>query len=1222
MANVRPYINHLLQNSGITPACSEEERLAAEDLAQIFRRHGFEPEMQEFSASGSQKVVTAVLGIAVFLGALLMGIGGIVGVVGLLLALAGGVFYTLERMGKTSLSSLGGAGLSQNVIAYHKASGPLASPRNRPVVVVAHYDSPRADLLSQMPYASYRPAIVKLLPYAMLAPAVIAIVRLLPLPGAAKVILWIVAILAALVPLVNAVATILNRFVLPYTSGSVCNKSSVAAMLGVMNAVAPFRGEREFPGDMPFERYMRGQRRATEAAARAAAEQAAAAAAAKAAKRGVPVEDAEAAAGAAEAEAAEMLAADAAAETAEAVEAAAEVAGAEAADATLEAESDDLGGTAAYSADALAAAGADAANAGSTMAMSAEELAAAAAAGVAASAEVVATASAEAAEPGDESAAYDETEAEVEEVAEADEGIVEADAEEAGDASDSGDFGDAFFTSELTGSEAAAAEVEPAATEGPEPAHVNAEGNYRYGADAICALGMLPESCVLEYDEPEPPAPAEPAAPAAEPVAAELVVEADETMEPEVAGDDADYDGYAEDEAYDDYAEDDYDGAYAEDDAYDKGAYDEAYDEDAYEGYDESGYAYQPSDYGSTGLSRLTGRGGIAEKLSGFGASASRFFGSVLDRGKSAIQNIEEAAHGVADRLSGSDEALDELAEDEAALDAAAGAEVAAASAAAHEDAEAVDAADDAAAEVVDEPTMAYEALSDEDLEGTVSVEIAASEAADGTAVAAAEDIAVAGDGETGIFAPLEADDAEAAAVAEAEELAVELPADVTPADGEPAGEVLDAEADEVVTDGAPAGEPAPAPAAEPAPTPAAPLGTTVAFTPQQASAAAAPSGANSAASAPAPAPAPRPVETVDSLMAQINPPRQSAAPRPAAAPRRTPIVVPDPGQPSLNQPVSVSRTSLFDLPDPSAPQVDPFAPQSATGSLPSMPAQSAAPQAAAPAPARSRNFTVLDPAAPAAPSAPAADPQPAQASESAFEVISAQTPVAHPQEEKRRGLGGLFRRKKKEEPSMGEYLGLGDDFDAKSSGRDIGAWDNFEDDDDWKGGATGVPGVSEDELRDAVTSLGDDELLGHDIWFVATGASEYGNAGIKAFLATHRDKLRGVFLINLECVGAGQLAMLSTEGERRVLKGDKRIMNLVRKVSGAFHHEFGAIDMPYLSTDAYAAMNMSLRSLTIAGVDGPCLACSHSEDDLPLSLDVNNINEVADVVTEVIRRS
>ena len=44
--------------------------------------------------------------------------------------------------GPPRVSRLGKTGVSQNVIAYHKASGPLASPRNRPVVVVAHYDSP------------------------------------------------------------------------------------------------------------------------------------------------------------------------------------------------------------------------------------------------------------------------------------------------------------------------------------------------------------------------------------------------------------------------------------------------------------------------------------------------------------------------------------------------------------------------------------------------------------------------------------------------------------------------------------------------------------------------------------------------------------------------------------------------------------------------------------------------------------------------------------------------------------------------------------------------------------------------------------------------------------------------------------------------------------------------------------------------------------------------
>ena len=50
--------------------------------------------------------------------------------------------------------------------------------------------------------------------------------------------------------------------------------------------------------------------------------------------------------------------------------------------------------------------------------------------------------------------------------------------------------------------------------------------------------------------------------------------------------------------------------------------------------------------------------------------------------------------------------------------------------------------------------------------------------------------------------------------------------------------------------------------------------------------------------------------------------------------------------------------------------------------------------------------------------------------------------------------------------------------------------------------------------------------------------------------------------------------------------------------------------------------MSMSLRSLTIAGVEGNHLACSHSEDDLPYRVNEKNVRLVADVVTEVIRRS
>ena len=1134
MANVRPYINHLLQSSGITPACSEEERLAAEDLAQIFRKHGFEPEVQEFSASGSKKMVNAVLGIAVFVGAVLMGIGGIVGVVGLLLALAGGVLFTLERMGKTSLSRMGGAGLSQNVIAYHKASGPLASPRNRPVVVVAHYDSPRADLLSQMPYAAYRPLIVKALPYAMLVPAVIAIVRLLPLPGAAKVVLWILAILVALVPLASAVATILNRFVLPYTTGAVCNKSSVAAMLGVMNAVAPFRGEREFPEDVPFGKYMREQRRLAAAAARAAAE----AEAARAAKRAGAAADAEVPADA-----------DAAAQPAEGAEGAA-VPAPDASEALAAAA-----GAAAAGAGAALAAGA-AVDVAAEGAEPVVDLGATQAMEMQPTGETASFAAVEEAAPAPvELIEVEEEPADEEQVAEASAEVMGAD--EVADAPEEAPAG----SSAAEVAEDAVAEAPSA----PEPVLVNAEGNYRYGVDTLRSLGMVPASCVIEYDEPEPvepaaePVPVVEAAPSAaeEPVSA-VTPEAVEnepaaavpTEQDDVEGDFGDEDAYAEDDdAYgdEDFAEDDYD-----EDDYDE---DDDFDYDGEAAYDDEDYAfdYQPSAYEATGLARFGGRGGnVVETLSQVGATAARFFGEALSRGKSALSHLEGVAHDVAGRIGSSadEEAPEPSADEQMPVDDVENPVT--------DGAGAPEEVDEPA---VDEPTVAYAPIDDE-------------------AVAASLEKTVAG-------APAPVDEA---------------PSDGTeaPSEGdEPMADAPAGGADAAADEGTPA-EPAAAPVAGGD----VPLtGATVAFTVQP---------VVGTADATAVSEAQRPVETVDSLMAEINPPRPAAG-------RRMPLTVPDPQQPSLNQPSAASRASLFDLPDPSAPEADPFAPQSASGSGGATASRQTA-QAPAPAqqPGAARSFSVIDPAQPAAPAVSAAPAAPEPAA-SPFEVLSADAPaISRPQEEKRRGL---FRRKKQQEPSMGEYLGLGDDFDAKSSGRDIGSWDNFEND-DWKGGATGAAGVSADELRDAVTSLGDDELLGHDIWFVATGASEYGNAGIEAFLATHRDKLRGVFLINLECVGAGQIAMLSTEGDHRVLKGDKRIMNLVRKVSGAFHHEFGAVDMPYLATDAYVAMNMSLRSLTIAGVDGPCLACSHSEEDLPLSVDVDNINRVADVVTEVIRRS
>ena len=342
---------------------------------------------------------------------------------------------------------------------------------------------------------------------------------------------------------------------------------------------------------------------------------------------------------------------------------------------------------------------------------------------------------------------------------------------------------------------------------------------------------------------------------------------------------------------------------------------------------------------------------------------------------------------------------------------------------------------------------------------------------------------------------------------------------------------------------------------------------------------------------------APTQDETVDSLMAQISsqasPRLQMNVPDPASAPSPAPsssplASVPDPSLPSMKQANVASRTSLFDLPDPSAQVNDPFA--TAQGPEPT--------------------------------SAPVAPPMPVASGAQPIETISAPAPAAP--KSRKRGLGGLFGRKKKnEQDSMSDWLGVEDDYDAKKSGRGIGSGDNFEDDNDgWKGGATSSDGASSEDMLSAVASMGDDELLGHDIWFVATGASDCDGSGMKAFLASHRDKLRGVFFINLESVGAGRLSVVTVEGEQQLLKGDRRIMNLVSKVCKSFHVDCGALEMPYAKTDAYAALEASRRALTIAGVDGTRLACARTEDDLPHNVNPTNIATVSEVVTEVIRRS
>lgn len=301
-------------------------------------------------------------------------------------------------------------------------------------------------------------------------------------------------------------------------------------------------------------------------------------------------------------------------------------------------------------------------------------------------------------------------------------------------------------------------------------------------------------------------------------------------------------------------------------------------------------------------------------------------------------------------------------------------------------------------------------------------------------------------------------------------------------------------------------------------------------------------------------------------------------------------------------------RATLFDLPDPSAAGNDPF------GTDPNAPKVSSASSYAAP----QGGVVTQD-----------SGQMPVQPVAAKFETISAPSPEADAEFEalrsadaKRAGDGvfgklkGLFGSSDKDDDS---------DKPAKHGGWKGGAAPRaglrMVDDDFEAGMVEGAP--SEADLREAVLGLGDDDLISHDIWFVALGASDCDHAGMRAFLAEHRKQIRGSFVINLDSVGAGDLTMLSREGLLITRRADRRMLRMMSTIANDLHIPMGKAKYDWSATDATPAMLSSLRAMTIMGTDASGFrALSCTPDDVPENVVPEQAVAVAEAVTELIRRS
>lgn len=246
-----------------------------------------------------------------------------------------------------------------------------------------------------------------------------------------------------------------------------------------------------------------------------------------------------------------------------------------------------------------------------------------------------------------------------------------------------------------------------------------------------------------------------------------------------------------------------------------------------------------------------------------------------------------------------------------------------------------------------------------------------------------------------------------------------------------------------------------------------------------------------------------------------------------------------------------------------------------------------------------------------------------------------APAPAPAPSADDRSSRGGLFGRRDKpdaERHGVRDWLGVGNDFDARKKGADIGSWDNFAEDDDeagWKGGAASVESLDDPDfaaseaarIRRKVTMNVDRELIEKEVWFVATGAEEVGTVGMKAFLKEFGPDLEHAVIINLDNVGTGAVHYITREGNAKRYESDRRLVGASRRAAREADLPVKGREYRGLSTDATPALARGFRAMSVMAFDiNGRLPNWHWKTDTADAVSETNLRTAVDFVTALIK--
>ena len=283
---------------------------------------------------------------------------------------------------------------------------------------------------------------------------------------------------------------------------------------------------------------------------------------------------------------------------------------------------------------------------------------------------------------------------------------------------------------------------------------------------------------------------------------------------------------------------------------------------------------------------------------------------------------------------------------------------------------------------------------------------------------------------------------------------------------------------------------------------------------------------------------------------------------------------------------------------------------------------------------------------------APVGSDQPARPSMADEATAAPAVPhSSEPVEIPRSRSGNLINRLRKndgEEDLVGtpqEWLNVDDDFEARSVGRARGSWESFSEEqrdewasgdawDDsergWQGGAysrvqLGYPDMRSGEEGDfgapeftgevAPSLTGEIERIYHfrnpqfntEIWFVAMGSDGISHDGAQAFVQEHRDELRGAMIVEIESLGAGNLAVASEEGRVRKVAASSRVKRFTRGATAATGIPVDSVSLVGTDSIASTLQKAGYQTMHLFGAENGRPALKGSADDV-----LENVNERA----------